>query len=117
MRKATIVLAFIFALTSAVFACQVRETVYGQAVAVYPFGTAPIAGVRVHISAEGFAGADAVTNLFGNYQVPGVPACNSYTITATHRKYTFIEPVQFFTLPVADGEGLGIRVDFIANGE
>ena len=107
----------IFALAAAAFACEARETVYGRAIAVYGFGQAGISGVRIHISAAGFAGADAVTNVFGNYAVTSVPACNSYTITATHRRYRFVQPVQFFSLPVADGEGLGIQIDFVAAGE
>jgi hypothetical protein len=108
----TIILLLIFA--STLTACPETETVYGWALGRSGDVFYGLKGVRIHLAADGFAGADAVTNTFGYYAIENVPECNAYTVTAAHRKYTFTEPVQQFVFPIPDAEGEGIEIDFVA---
>jgi hypothetical protein len=61
----TIILLLILA--STLTACPETETVYGWALGRSGDVFYGLKGVRIHLAADGFAGADAVTNTFGYY--------------------------------------------------
>lgn len=112
MKKPITAIILILMAATAAFACADRQPIYGRALRQTIWGTYALHRVRVTVTAEGFAGAAAVTNPFGFYAMT-VPACNAYEVAAFDKAFEFTEPMQQVILPVPDADG-GVQVDFVS---
>ena len=97
------------------WACGTFGNIYG--IAAKPVGTGyeGIYQARVTLQNDGAILGGTLTSAFGFYSFWNVPACgNSYAVSIEKKAVTFIAPVQFVYLPIADSDN-NIEVDFISN--
>lgn len=110
MKKLLLLFTLILALTVSIIACPEQELVYGRVVATTDTGFIPVSKARIVVTAPGFNTATTLSSPLGYYSII-LPACNMYTLTASHKSIVFIEPMQMIFLPIPDGGTA--QIDFV----
>lgn len=102
-------------ITGANFACPYVGTVHGRL--TKNIGLTMFIGVynAQLVLSDGSVERTALTNPFGYYQFDNVTACgNTYTLTAEHRHYEFVETVFTLPYPINDGDRFDVQIDLVA---